>query len=88
MYGWVLWLQEANTYGKMCVEEGRVLSYTEYKQVYEGANRYQLTRETIEEMRSGFAELQRQYGGDFLRENWAEYGEKLKEKYYEAPKLL
>lgn len=88
MYGWVLWLQEANTYGKMCVEQGRVLSYSEYKQVYEGANRYQLTKETIEEMRSGFAELTRQYGGDFLRENWAEYGEKLKEKYYEAPKLL
>lgn len=88
MYGWVLWLQEANTYGKMCVEQGRVLSYSEYKFAYDGAARFMLTKETIEEMRSGFAELARQYGGDFLRENWAEYGEKLKEKYYEAPKLF
>ena len=92
MYGWVLWLQEANTYGKMCVEEGRVLTYSEYQQVYQGANRFMLTKETIDEMKSGFAELTRQYGKDFLREDWVAYGQKLKDEYYgtnqEAPKLF
>ncbi len=88
MYGWVLWLQEANTYGKMCVKEGRVLTYSEYKMSYEGAQRFMLTRETIEEMRSGLYELKRQYGSDFLATNWDEYGEELKNKYEEAPKLL
>lgn len=92
MYGWVLWLQEANTYGKMCVEQGRILTYSEYKFAYEGAARFMLTKETIEEMRAGFRELSRQYGSDFLGVNWSEYGEKLKDKYYgtgeEAPKLF
>lgn len=92
MYGWVLWLQEANTYGKMCVEEGRVLTYSEYQQVYQGANRFMLTKETIDEMKSGFTELTRQYGKDFLREDWEAYGQKLKDEYYgtnqEAPKLF
>lgn len=92
MYGWVLWLQEANTYGKMCIDEGRVLTYSEYKFAYEGAQRFMLTKETVEEMRAGFNELSRQYGGDFLRTDWAKYGEKLKDKYYgtgkETPKLF
>lgn len=92
MYGWVLWLSEANTYGKMCVEEGRVLTYSEYKLAYEGAQRFMLTKETVEEMKAGFHELSRQYGKDFLSINWAEYGKKLKDKYYgryyEATKLL
>ena len=92
MYGWVLWLQEANSYGKMCVEQGRVLTYSEYKFAYEGASRFTLTKETIEEMRAGFNELTRQFGQNFLSINWAEYGEKLKDKYYgtnqEAPKLF
>lgn len=90
MYGWVLWLQEANTYGKMCVEQGRVLTYSEYKFAYEGALRFMLTKETIEEMRAGFHELSRQFGGDFLRTDWSEYGEKLRKDYYheEAPKLF
>lgn len=92
MYGWVLWLQEANSYGKMCVEQGRVLTYSEYKFAYEGAARFILTKETIEEMRAGFNELSRQYGGDFLKTDWAEYGVHLKDKYYgtgkETPKLF
>lgn len=90
LYGWVLWLQEANTYGKMCVEESRVITYSEYKQKYEGNQRFQLTRETVEEMQSGFKELSRQYGSNFLDTNWAEYGEQLKKDYYheEAPKLF
>lgn len=88
MYGWVLWLQEANTYGKMCVEQGRVLTYSEYKFSYEGAQRFMLTKETIEEMRAGFNELSRQFGENFLSRNWVAYGEQLKEKYEEAPKLL
>ena len=92
MYGWVLWLAEANTYGKMCVEEGRTLTYSEYKMAYEGSKRFMLTKETIEEMRSGFSELSKQYGKDFLGVDWAKYGEKLKEKYYgkyhEATKLF
>lgn len=90
MYGWVLWLQEANTYGKMCVEEGRVLTYSEYKHSYEGAQRFMLTKETIEEMRAGFNELNRQFGSDFLSTNWAEYGEQLRKDYYneEAPTLF
>lgn len=82
MYGWVLWLQEANTYGKMCVEEGRILTYSEYKFAYEGSKRFVLTKETIEEMKAGFDELTRQYGKSFLAENWAEYGKKLQEDYY------
>ena len=61
MYGWVLWLQEANTYGKMCIEEGRVLTYQEYKYSYEGATRFMLTKETVEEMKAGFNELERYY---------------------------
>lgn len=92
MYGWVLWLKEANSYGKMCIEEGRVLTYSEYKHAYDGAQRFMLTKETVEEMRSGFAELSRQFGDDFLKRDWKEYGEKLKGKYYgtyyEATKLL
>lgn len=90
MYGWVLWLQEANTYGKMCVEEGRILTYEAYKYAYEGASRFMLTKETIEEMRDGLKELNRQYGSDFLTEDWDEYGEQLRKDYYneEAPKLL
>ncbi len=90
MYGWVLWLQEANTYGKMCIEEGRVLTYSEYKFAYEGSQRFTLTKETVEEMRSGFNELSRQFGANFLSVNWAEYGEQLKKAYYseETAKLL
>lgn len=92
MYGWVLWLQEANSYGKMCIEQGRVLTYQEYKYSYEGAQRFMLTKETVEEMKSGFQELNRQYGKNFLGENWDEYGQHLKDKYYgtgkETPKLF
>lgn len=87
MYGWVLWLQEANSYGKMCIEEGRVLTYKEYKMSYEGANRYMLTKETVDEMRTGFNELSRQFGSDFLRHDWKSFGEKLK-RDYEAPELV
>lgn len=90
MYGWVLWLQEANTYGKMCVEEGRILTYAEYKYAYEGATRFVLTKETVEEMQTGFRELSRQFGGNFLATDWSDFGEKLKHNYYheEAPKLF
>jgi hypothetical protein len=92
MYGWVLWLQEANSYGKICVQEGRVLTYSEYKQAYDGATRFMLTKETIEEMRSGFVELNRQFGSSFLSVDWDDYGRKLKDKYYgtneETPKLF
>lgn len=95
MYGWVLWLQEANTYGKMCVEDGRVLTYSEYKYAYEGAIRFMLTKETVEEMQSGFNELTRQFGENFLAIDWDAFGEKLKHDYYgttaedqEAPKLF
>jgi len=90
MYGWVLWLQEANSYGKMCVEEGRILTYQEYKYAYEGSQRYMLTKETTDEMKSGFRELNRQYGKNFLSTDWAEYGETLKQEYYheKTTKLL
>lgn len=90
MYGWVLWLKEANTYARMCVDESRVLTYSEYSYAYKGASRFMLTKETVEEMKSGFIELSRQFGRNFLDVNWAEYGEKLKKDYYheEAPKLL
>lgn len=90
MYGWILWLQESNTYGKMCVEQGRILTYSEYKFAYEGASRFTLTKETIEEMRAGFNELSRQFGRNFLSINWAEYGAKLKKDYYheETAKLF
>ena len=92
LYGWVLWLREANTYGKMCIEEGRILTYQEYKYSYEGAARYMLTKETVEEMQSGFNELSRQFGDNFLRIDWEAYGQSLKDKYYgtgeETPKLF
>lgn len=90
VYGWVLWLQEANTYGKMCVEEGRILTYHEYKYKYEGAQRFMLTKETIEEMKVGMLELTRQYGAKLFETDWAGYGEQLKKEYYheEAPKLF
>ena len=90
MYGWVRWLQEANTYGKMCVEQGRVLTYSEYKFSYEGTSRFMLTKETVEEMRAGFKELNRQFGRNFLNDDWDKYGEKIKKDYYheEAPKFI
>lgn len=90
MYGWVQWLQEANTYGKMCVEEGRILTYSEYKYAYDGATRFMLTKETVEEMKAGFTELNRQYGSNLFDTNWADYGEQLRKEYYneEAPKLF
>lgn len=88
MYGWVLWLKEANTYGKICVEQGRVLPYSEYMRLYAGANRFMLTAETVDEMRSGLGELTRQYGSNFLSVDWDKYGEELKEKYEEAPKFI
>lgn len=91
-YGWSLWLQEANSYGKMCIDEGRALSYQEYKYGFEGANRFMLTKETVDEMKLGFKELSRQYGKDFLKQDWKTYGKKLEDNYYgendEAPKLL
>lgn len=89
MYGWVKWLQEANTYGRLCVEAGRILTYDEYRMHYggsgSGSSRYLLTKETVEEMKLGFQELTRQYGSNFLVENWDKYGDELKENYY-APK--
>lgn len=90
MYGWVLWLKEANTYARMCVDEGRVMTYSEYSYAYKGASRFMLTKETVDEMKSGFMELSRQFGKNFLDVDWAEYGEKLKKDYYheEAPKLF
>lgn len=90
MYGWVLWLQEANTYGKMCVEAGRTLTYSEYSSIYSGTQRFQLTKETVDEMKAGIKELNRQYGSNFLAVNWAEYAEELRKDYYneEAPKLF
>ena len=85
MYGWVLWLRETNTYGRLCIEDGRILTYNEYRMGYNGGARYLLTKETVEEMKMGFQELARQYGSNFLAENWEKYGEQLKESYY-APK--
>lgn len=90
MYGWILWLKEANTYARMCVDDGRILTYSEYQYAYKGAARFMLTKETVDEMRAGFAELSRQYGKEFLSVNWSEYGDNLKKDYYneEAPKLF
>ncbi|MCB1109302.1 MAG: hypothetical protein KDK44_06560 [Chlamydiia bacterium] len=85
MYGWVLWLRETNTYGRLCIEDGRILTYNEYRMGYGGSNRFLLTKETVDEMKMGFQELTRQYGSNFLAENWEEYGEQLRENYY-APK--
>lgn len=82
MYGWVLWLQEANTYGRLCVERGRILTYAEYDAAFNGSQRFQLTKETVEEMKLGIQELIRQYGANFLTENWDKYGDELKTSYY------
>lgn len=88
-YGWVMWLREANSYGKLCVEEGRILSYSEYNYRYDGQSYYKLTRETVDVMAEGIQELNRQYGKGILAENWDEYGKKLKENYYDKiTKLL
>jgi hypothetical protein len=89
MYGWVLWLKEANSYGKICVEQGRIVHYSDYENRYQslphGKSRFMLTKETVDEMQVGLRELDRQYGKSFLAENWIEYGEEIKKQYY-APK--
>ena len=87
-YGWAIWLQEANTYGKMCIDEGRLLSYKEYSYAYTGANRFMLTKETVEEVQEGVKELNRQYNGNLLSKDWDEYGETLKGGYYETEQLF
>jgi len=81
-YGWSEWLKEANTYGKLCVQEGRILTYTEYQMGFTGGVRYMLTQETVDAMKEGFKEINRQYGANFLSENWTEYGEQLEKDYY------
>lgn len=90
MYGWVLWLKESNSYARMCVEEGRALTYSEYQYAYKGTQKYMLTKETVDEMKEGFVELKRQYGSDFFMVDWAGFGKKLGVEYYneEAPKLF
>lgn len=85
MYGWVLWLQGANTYGKLCVEAGRVMTYDDYRARYNGPLKYLLSKETVDDMGLGLKELMRQYGANFLAEDWDKYGEQLKKEYY-APK--
>ena len=88
MFGWAQWLKEANTYGRLCVEAGAILTYDHYRMNYDasnGAARFRLTRETVDEMNMGLAELNRQYGSNFLAEDWDKYGEQL-EKEYNAPK--
>ena len=87
-YGWALWLQEANTYGKMCIDEGRLLTYKEYHYAYNGATKFMLTKETVEEIQEGIKELNRQYGGNLLTKDWDEYGETLKGGYYETEQLF
>ena len=72
----------------MCIEEGRILTYQEYQYSYKGSSRYMLTRETVDEMKTGFLELNRQYGANFLTTDWAAYGEELKVEYEKAPELF
>ena len=83
MYGWVQWLKKTSTYGQMCVDAGRALTYQEYTYAYEGKSRYMLEKNTVAEMRKGFRELERQYGTTFLNKNWDDYGQQLKESYYD-----
>ena len=88
-YGWSMWLHEANSYGRMCVDEGRLLSYSEYNYAYTGASYYKLTKETVETMAEGIKELNRQFGGDILKQDWAAYKEQLHKEYYaKATELL
>lgn len=91
MYGWVQWLKKTSTYGQMCVDAGRALTYQEYTYAYEGKSRYMLEKSTVSEMRDGFYELERQYGTTFFDKDWDNYEQQLKEAYYdeqEARKLL
>jgi len=91
MYGWVQWLKKTSTYGQMCVDAGRALTYQEYSYAYEGKSKYMVEKNTVAEMRDGFYELERQYGTTFLDKDWDNYEQQLKEAYYdeqEARKLL
>lgn len=87
-YGWILWLREANSYARMCVEEGRVLSYTDYDHGYRGPAYYKLTKETVDSIAEGVKELNRQFGDNILLQNWDKYGEKLKTAYYDKTTKL
>lgn len=88
MYGWVQWLQGANTYGKLCIEAGRIMTYEDYDARFMGLPKFRLTKETVDNMKLGFKELMRQYGGNFLIEDWEKYGEELEKNYYENAKLF
>lgn len=88
--GWVRWLEQANSYGRMCVERGRILRYNEYRADFEQSNgtRYTLTAETVEEMAAAMRELNRQLGEDFLMVDWNKYEQELKNKYYDKTTKL
>ena len=88
MYGWVLWLQRANTYTRLCIEEGRLLSYSEYKSRNDTGLRYLITRENVVEMQEAIEQLSKQFGENFLVVNWNEYGEELKKAYYDKTTKL
>lgn len=81
MLGWVGWLREANSYCKMCIDNGALLSYQQYKYEYNGMNRYMLTTESVEDSIEGIQELERHYGGSFLDKDWRGYERLLAEEY-------
>ena len=82
-YGWWEWLKDQSSYGRMCASEGRLLSYTDYKYAYNGAGRFLITRETMEDIQAGVREIERQWGGGSLfAHDWQGYKKQLELEYY------
>lgn len=86
LYGWYQWLRETNSYAKICFDAGRAVSYTEYVSLYKGQARYQLTRETVDTVKQGVAEITRRSGQDFWSMDFKAIGGKLEADIYK-PRL-
>lgn len=93
-YGWARWLKETSGYGRMCLEEARIVNYSEYEQTV--AARFQSSKETVDDIIAGIKEINRQLGEDFLKIDWDYYEKNLNDSYYnkggnattETPKLF
>lgn len=79
-YGWVQWLKGTSSYGRLCVKEMRLVSYSEYENL-EG-NRYRSSKETVEDIQAGIKEISRQLGEELLMVDWEQYGKELEQSYY------
>lgn len=88
VYGWMQWLKHSNSYSRICVEQRRMVTYSEYKQTNDVGAKYLLTRDSVETIQEGFKELNRQYGSNVLVVDWDAYGKQLEKEYYDKTTKL